>query len=249
MMAFERIRVLRHLFGGSPGQPPVGAGTQPTVQEEVELRSLLAALRAHELSDRALRELPLAVIDTETTGFDPRADAILSIGAVWIDPDGDGEPFHRYVRMPPDFAVPPHIEELTGITAEKLRQGLPLDLALQEFLQYVGERLLVAHHAGHDIRFLNAALRRAWGAELDHHVIDTGKIAMWLHNLPRYPTLDMLLSLYDVPAIGRHTADGDARMTAAVARRQLELLAAAQILTLGQLWECLLVLEHRQGLV
>jgi DNA polymerase-3 subunit epsilon len=246
-LQFERIRVLRHLFGGATDRSLAGTG-EPSIQEQVELRSLLAALREHEMSDTALNDLEMAVIDTETTGFDPLVDVLLSLAAVLVDPGARvGEPFHCYVRLPADRQVPPHITELTGITEEDVRQGEPLAAALQKFLQFVGERVLVAHHAGHDVRFLNAALRKSWGVELDHHVLDTGKIAMWLHQMAKYPSLDVLLALYEIPLEGRHTAHGDAKMTAEVVNRQFALLDRQGVRTLGKLWEAMLVLEHRHG--
>lgn len=247
-MQFERIRVLRHLFGGATDRALSGA-REPSMQEQVELRSLLAALREHEMSDTPLDDLQMAVIDTETTGFDPLADVLLSLAAVLVNPGVqiDREAFQCYVKLPAGREVPAHITELTGITQEDADRGEPVATAMQKFLQFVGERILVAHHAGHDVRFLNAALRKSWGVELDHHVLDTGKIAMWLHQMNKYPSLDMLLALYEVPLDQRHTAYGDAKMTAQVIGRQFSLLDRQGIRTVGKLWEAMLVLEHRHG--
>ncbi len=243
-MGFERIRMLRHLFGGMAGHALPGQEGNPTARAEVELRSLLADLQEHEMSDWPLGELPMAVIDTETTGFDPAADVLLSIAATTGKPEEACDAFHTFVRLPAGRVIPEVVRDLTGITEGDLQDAPQAADALQAFLQFVGDRVLVAHHAGHDIRFLNAALRRAWGVELNHHVLDTGKIAMLLHSMKKYPTLDMLLALYDVPCRERHTASGDALMTGVVLQRQLELLTVGRILTLGQLWEKLIVLEH-----
>ncbi len=246
-MGFERIRVLRHLLGGLAGNP-YGTMDSPTpsLQSQAELRAMINALQEHEMADQVLDELSLAVFDTETTGFVPTEDCLLSIGAVCLDP-GVRETipdFHTYVKLPKDRIIPDVVVQLTGITEQTVADAPDLGYALQIFLQFIGDRILVAHHAAHDIRFINANLRKSWGVELHHQVLDTGKIAMALHRFKKYPTLDILLALYEIDTVHRHTALGDALMTALVIRRQLAILKEEGVQTLGQLWERLLVLEH-----
>lgn len=246
-MGFERIRVLRHLLGGLAGNP---YGTMdspaPSLQSQAELRAMIHALHEHEMADQLLDDLSFAVIDTETTGFVPTEDCLLSIGAVCLDPlaDGSAPGFHTYVKLPKNRTIPDVVVQLTGITSETVADAPNLDYALQIFLQFVGDRILVAHHAAHDIRFINVNLRKSWGVELHHQVLDTGKIAMTLHRLKKYPALDVLLALYEIETVHRHTALGDALMTAMVIKRQLAILKDEGVKTLGQLWERLLVLEH-----
>ncbi len=248
-MGFERIRVLRHLFGGL-GDQYSGIEDSRSLQAEVELRAMLSALHEHEMSDQRLADLSYAVIDTETTGFSPQDDVLLSVAAVLlgqVPEDSPGFPeFYSFVRIPKDREVPELVSDLTGIYKEHVLQAPKVDEVLQMFLQYIGDRILIGHHVGHDIRFLNAALRKNWGIELHSQVLDTGKIAMCLHQMKKYPSLDMLLSLYEISVNERHTALGDAKMTAAVIERQLALLQEHGIYTLGKLWEMLLVLEHSQ---
>lgn len=248
-MGFERIRMLRHLLGGAPGHPLTGLDTSRSLQAEAELRAILGELRSGERFETGLDETQYAVIDTETTGFSPQEDALLSIAAVRVDglrvPSGEG--YHTYVCPGKDREIPEVVQRLTGITPERVEDAPSPALALQEFLQYVEDRVLVAHHAGHDVRFLNAALRRAFGVELDRQVLDTGKIAMVLHPFRKYPSLDTLLSLYDIPVSSRHHALGDARMTARVLCHQLRLLKESGIFRVGQLWERLLLFERGLG--
>ena len=250
-MGFERIRVLRHLFGGSTDTSYAAMeGKASNWQSEAELRSILHALQEHEMADYPLDALSMAVIDTETTGFYPNQDHLLSIGAVQLDvPNGQEHPtFHTYVKLPKDYLIPDVVTDLTGITEETVKDAPDLGSALQSFLQFVGDRILVAHHAAHDIRFLNVGLRKSWGVELDHHILDTGKIAMILHDFKKYPSLDVLLSLYGVVTSDRHTALGDAMMTAKIMTTQVALLQEKGLTKLGHLWEWLVVLEHERKL-
>lgn len=248
-MGFERIRVLRHLLGGLAGNPYATMDSPtPSLQSQAELRAMLHALHEHEMADQALDDLSLAVIDTETTGFIPTEDCLLSIGAVCLDPGAtqSAPDFHTYVKLPKGRSIPEVVTRLTGITEQTVADAPDLGYALQLFLQFVGDRILVAHHAAHDIRFLNVNLRKSWGVELHHQVLDTGKIAMMLHSFKKYPALDVLLALYEIESVHRHTAIGDALMTSVVISRQLALLQQEGVQTLGALWERLLVLEHGQ---
>lgn len=248
-MGFERIRMLRHLLGGAPGQPLTGLGAAQPLQAEAELRAILGELRSGERFDKGLDETQYAVIDTETTGFSPQEDALLSIAAVRVDGlqvSGE-EAYHTFVCPGKDREIPEVVQRLTGITPGRVEDAPSPAQALPGFLQYVGDRILVAHHAGHDVRFLNAALRRAFGVELDRLVLDTGKIAMLLHSFRKYPSLDALLTLYDIPVSSRHHALGDARMTAGVLCRQLRFLQESGTNRVGQLWESLLLFERGLG--
>lgn len=247
-VGFERIRVLRHLFGGSGNRELARLDSERSLQGQVELRSLLSAVHEHEMADSQLTDLAYSVVDTETTGFSPLEDHLLSIGAVNCDPlkPQNDAGFHTFLQLPSGQVVPSVVTELTGITTAQLVLAPQPDKALQAFLQYVGDRLIVAHHAAHDIRFLSLALRRAWSIEWQAQVLDTGKLAMCLHTFKKYPSLDMLLSLYEIPVTERHTALGDARMTEHLLRALLAELITAGVQTLGDLWERLLLLEHSQ---
>lgn len=247
-MAFERIRVLRHLLGGGAPRELTSLDHERSLQGQVELRSMLTAAREHDMADTDLSVLPYAVIDTETTGFAPQEDRLLSVAAVLCDPaDAAADAgFHSFVGSPGDVVIPQIVTELTGITVSDLVGAPPVGDVLQWFLQYVGDRTIVAHHAAHDMRFLSLALRRTWGVEWQPQVLDTGKWAMCLHVFRKYPTLDMLLALYEVPVQMRHSALGDARMTERLLRAIIRDSHERGVRTLGDLWERLLLLEHKQ---
>jgi DNA polymerase-3 subunit epsilon len=101
------------------------------------------------------------VFDTETTGFDAKgADRITEIGALEvIDLLPTGRQFHCY--LDPQRDVPEKVVQITGLTTDFLR-GKPLfkDKA-DEFLEFVGDSILIAHNAQFDMGFINAELIRA----------------------------------------------------------------------------------------
>jgi DNA polymerase III subunit epsilon len=59
-------------------------------------------------------ERPLAVIDLESTGTDPKTDRILEVSVLKLVPDG--EPVHRTRRVNPGVPIPPAATAVHGIT-------------------------------------------------------------------------------------------------------------------------------------
>ena len=112
------------------------------------------------------------VIDLETTGFSPEYNDIIELGALRVRDGKEVDSFSRLVR--PFKPIPPKITALTGITEEMTRMdGCDLAEALRSFAQFIGEDALVAHNAGFDLSFLNAACRRIGLPALTNRVLDT----------------------------------------------------------------------------
>ncbi len=104
-----------------------------------------------------LREI---VLDTETTGLDPKdGHRIVEIGAVeLLDHLPSGRTFHRYVN--PERDVPKEAERVHGLSGEFLSRHPVFAEIVEEFLAFIGDSPLVIHNAGFDLRFLNAELER-----------------------------------------------------------------------------------------
>lgn len=102
------------------------------------------------------------VLDTETTGLDPRSGhRIIEIACVEVvDFMPTGREFHRYIH--PDRAIDPDAERVHGISLSKL-EGKPRfhhPEVVDEFLDFIGDDTLVAHNAPFDRGFINAELER-----------------------------------------------------------------------------------------
>ncbi|TCS82536.1 3'-5' exonuclease [Tepidibacillus fermentans] len=199
-----------------------------------EIQPLLIPKKEMVDPDHRLKEIEYVVFDTETTGFHPYAgDQIIAIGAVKLVRGQITETFHTYVN--PLREVPKEIETLTGITNQQLKdQPLILD-AIYQFLQFAYQSYLVAHGADFDLHFLNIALKKHTGLKIRHPIIDTMNIAF--HLLPRLDShhLDRLLEFYQIPIVDRHTALGDAKMTAKLFQCLLQQLEEKGISTVGAL--------------
>lgn len=102
----------------------------------------------------------IVVIDVETTGMTPaRGARITEVGAVAATRDGRiADTFQSLVNA--GVAVPPFIENLTGISTAMLRDAPPPGDVLARLARFVGRRPMLAHNAAFDGRFLDAELAR-----------------------------------------------------------------------------------------
>ncbi len=101
------------------------------------------------------------VLDTETTGLDPRSGhRIVEIGCVeLVDRLPSGITFQRYVN--PEREMPAEARAVHGLSDDFLR-GQPVFAAVAvAFLEFIAEAPLVIHNAEFDLGFVNAELNRA----------------------------------------------------------------------------------------
>ncbi len=186
------------------------------------------------LDERRLVELAYTVFDTETTGLEPSAgDEIIQIGAVRLV-NGKllrAESFEQLVdprRKIPRATVPIH-----GIEPEMVVGQPTIDKVLPAFHAYAHDTVLVAHNAAFDMRFLQIK-EQATGVRFDQPVLDTLLLSAAVHPNQESHKLEAIAERFNIPVIGRHTALGDAIVTAEVFLKLIPLLADMGIHTLGQ---------------
>jgi DNA polymerase-3 subunit epsilon len=188
----------------------------------------------HALDERQLQELTYTVFDTETTGLRPsEGDRIIQIGAVRVLKGKllHAEAFDQLVdprRSIPAASIPIH-----GITPERLVDQPGIEVVLPAFHAYAADTVLVAHNAAFDMRFLQLQ-EQATGMRFEQPVLDTLLLSAWLHPNQDSHRLEAIAERFGVEVIDRHTALGDALVTAEVFVRMLPLLAEAGVHTLGQ---------------
>jgi DNA polymerase-3 subunit epsilon len=98
------------------------------------------------------------ILDTETTGLDPRSgDRIVEIGCVeTLNHMPTGEYFHCYVD--PERDMPEGAFAVHGLSSEFLSDKPKFAEIVDSFLEFIGDAPLVIHNAEFDLRFLDAEL-------------------------------------------------------------------------------------------
>jgi DNA polymerase-3 subunit epsilon len=138
------------------------------------------------------------VLDTETTGLDPKqGHRLIEIGCVEIfNRIPTGREFHHFIN--PERDVPEEVQKIHGISTESLVGKPVFRDVMAELLAFIGNDTLVIHNAQFDIMFLNHELERAGEKPLNFdRVVDTLAIARRRH--PAGPnTLDALCKRYGI---------------------------------------------------
>ncbi|MCL5044437.1 MAG: 3'-5' exonuclease [Deltaproteobacteria bacterium] len=172
---------------------------------------------------RPLSEASFVVVDLETTGLNPGPGRIIEIGAQRVEQFTPGTAFQTLVR--PSAPVSPFITSLTSITNRMVKTAPRPQRALAAFRSFVGDAVLVAHHARFDLGFLEAELGRLFHLPLSNPVVCTVAMARALlpEPRPRRYSLDHLARHLSLPVEQRHRALPDAQLTALLLIQLLQL--------------------------
>lgn len=152
-------------------------------------------------------------IDIETTGLDPTYDQIIEVAAVRFLRGKEVSRFQSLIKI--NDPLPKFIVDLTGITDDMLSQAPALSAVLPDFLDFVGESVLVGHNVNFDINFIydnaDQMLQRAFCNDF----VDTLRISRRL--FPDFPShrLAVLISEFGIGDIVEHRALADCLQTAA----------------------------------
>lgn len=182
------------------------------------------------------------VLDTETTGFDYEKDRILCIGAVVL----------QNYRIPIQESLEVYIQQEHYNKATAQIHGIlkasvldrPNELeGLQQFLDFLGDAIIVAHHTFFDISMINKALERNGLPKLKNKTLDTAHLyKKTLLNSPLLQrkdnySLDDLADKFDISKKDRHTAMGDAFITAIAFLKIVNKLKEKKGFSLQQLFQ------------
>lgn len=190
--------------------------------------------QSRELDDRLLTELTYTVFDTETTGLNPsQGDEIIQMGATRIVNGKllSQECFDQLVD--PQRSIPAATIPIHGIEPHMVVGKPTIAQVLPSFHGFAQDTVLVAHNAAFDMRFLQLK-EKSTGVVFDQPVLDTLLLSAVVHPNQASHRLEAIAERFNVTVVGRHTAMGDARVTAEVFLKLIPLLAEKGIRTLGQ---------------
>jgi DNA polymerase III subunit epsilon len=166
------------------------------------------------------------VVDTETTGLDPRdGHRVCEIACLELAHHvPTGRKLHRYVN--PEREMPADAFAVHGLTAEFLATHPPFATIADELIEFIGDDRVVIHNADFDLAFINAELARLGRGPLVCPFVDT--LAVARRRFPGAPaSLDALCRRFaiDLSEREKHGADIDCGLLAAV---YIELLGGRQ---------------------
>lgn len=181
-----------------------------------------------------IKDNTFIVLDTETTGFNLTRDRMLCIGAIKLKDNNIvvKDSFEVYIEQE-------HYDvgsaEIHGILKKSKRERISELEALKQFLVYVKNHVLVGHHVMFDVNMINAALKRNGLPKLKNENLDTESlykrtllISTVVQKKDRY-TLDDLAKKFSISRKDRHTALGDAFITAIAFLRTIEKLKSKKL--------------------
>jgi DNA polymerase-3 subunit epsilon len=196
------------------------------IKEDHRLRLLddyTVELACDDVERRLLSESDFVVVDLETTGAKMPPGRIMEIGAYRVRQGRISAEFQTLVN--PETPIPPFISRLTGITEEMVARAPIFYDVVDDWLDFAGDAVLVAHNSQFDVRVLNHEIGRVFpGRRMINAQLCTVKLSRsCVPGLMNYQ-LSTLAEHFSVPHPNRHRAHADALATAKVFIRMLERL-------------------------
>lgn len=192
-------------------KPPKVAGTDETIKilygcEGYYVNDVDDRIVVHGDQDMDFHQ-EFVAFDLETTGLSSRDDRIIEIGAVILKDGKEIDRFQTFVD--PERQLERKIVELTGITDEMLQGAPKIQEILPKFLEFVGDRVLVAHNSDFDTGFIRAECQRQ-GLPYRYTAADTLILSQnLLQHLSKFK-LDIVSNALNLPDFNHHRAGDDA---------------------------------------
>ncbi len=161
------------------------------------------------------------VFDIETTGFSPKVNKIIEIGAVRVENGKITDKFSTFVN--PQVPIPFRIEELTSIKDDMVVGSPTIDVILPQFVEFCKDCIMVAHNADFDMSFILKNCEDL-GIDFSPTYVDTVALArILLPSLNRFK-LDTVAKAVGVSLENHHRAVDDAGCTAEIFVKFLPML-------------------------
>nr|VFK56588.1 MAG: exonuclease, DNA polymerase III, epsilon subunit family [Candidatus Kentron sp. TUN]VFK61855.1 MAG: exonuclease, DNA polymerase III, epsilon subunit family [Candidatus Kentron sp. TUN]VFK62857.1 MAG: exonuclease, DNA polymerase III, epsilon subunit family [Candidatus Kentron sp. TUN] len=189
------------------------------------------------------RMIPIAesrfvALDLETTGFYPSlGDEIVSVALLELHGLVFSGKYYSTI-VNPGRHIPSSSSEIHGIFDADIRNAPTMDDVLPEVIAFLGNAVVIAHHANFDFRFLNKRLYRKAAAVIENPWIDTMLLyGAWQRKHAQY-SLDDVAKRCGIADQGRHNALRDAEIAGGVLQFLVPRLLPDLGQSVGRLIEC-----------
>jgi len=211
------------------------------VAKTTEVKNYEAAFQDSISKKLPISELEFVVVDTETSGLDIKKDHILAFGGVKV--------IKKRIKVDTskEYFLQSQKKNISSIKIHEIIQsneGMPVRDFVKVLLPYLGTGVLVAHHAGFDVSMLEKATGPFGLRKILNPILDTGDLAIRMeHGIYYEPSrvnfkdysLDALCERYKIQVDDRHTAAGDAFLTAQLLLKLLKEAEKRGVKTYGDL--------------
>jgi len=205
--------------------PPKVAGTDDTIKilygcEGYYVNDVDDRIVVHGSRDMTFDQ-EFVAFDLETTGLSSRTDRIIEIGAVVLKNGQEIDRFQTFVD--PERKLDRKIVDLTGITDEMLAGAPKIEEVLPKFLDFIGNRVLVAHNSDFDTGFIRAECLRL-GYEYHYTAADTLILSQnLLPQLGKFK-LNIVSNALSLPDFNHHRAGDDALTCGLIMTKLMQML-------------------------
>lgn len=151
------------------------------------------------------------IVDLETTGFSPKNDRIIEIGALKVR---NNKIVDKYsILINPCRHIPKKVTELTSIDDNMVKNSPRIENVLPIFLDFIGNDIIVAHNAHFDVNFLYDKCTLLLGRPFTNKFIDTLYLARKkLPELSHHRLVD-LAEYYHIKQDNAHRSLSDCETT------------------------------------
>jgi len=176
-------------------------------------------------------DVPLAVVDLETTGLNAATgDRVCELAVLRAEPDGRQTMLHALVD--PCRPISPGASAVNGIRDSDVEGRPRFEELADAVIEALGGAALVAHNMPFDLSFLRAELVGCGRAAPANPLIDTLTLAR-THFSFASNRLESVARYLGVPVERAHRADADARTTLSILRRMRDPLESRGVRSLA----------------
>lgn len=200
---------------------------------------------SRELRSKKITDASFVVIDLETSGLDISRDKVLSFGGIKVENRSIivASSMEKVFKQSSE-SLPGNGESATihGLLGKDTSGGEDKHLGIRDVVEFIGTDIIVGHHISFDLLMLKKVTIKYLNKALPNLSVDTAHLAARLEQGAFASTirqgqygLDQLCQKYGIEPFDRHTAPGDAFLTAQLFLKLLDLAGKMGIQTVGQL--------------